>query len=79
MIGAPLSENYRIAHSKPAELVSMDGLEEFLGGGWKGLSMAFEKDNKLQKSLTLKDEPVSSYTFISNFFNWNRWCVNENY
>ena len=60
MIGAPLSENYRIARSESVGLASLDGLEAFLlRDGWKVMVRGFSKDSKFSKLLTdSKDAPV---------------------
>ena len=65
MIGAPLSENYRIARSEPVGLASLDGLEAFLfRNGWK-MMMQFLKDNRMSKFITdTKDAPVSGYRYV---------------
>ena len=66
MIGAPLSENYRIARSEPVSLASLDGLEAFLlCNGWKMMVAALSKDSKIMKVTgDTKDAPVRGYRSI---------------
>ena len=61
MIGAPLSENYRIARSEPVGLVSLDGLEAiFLGGAWKHIGMLFKNSKIAKVNTDVKYAPVSA-------------------
>ena len=63
MIGASLSENYRIARSEPVSLASLDGLEAFLlRYGWKPMVLMLSKDSKSMKvAVENKDAPVGGY------------------
>ena len=62
MIGAPLSENYRIARSEIMPVASLAGVEWFLDAGYKALVMFLSTDRKVMKIMKeTKDVPVSGY------------------
>ena len=62
MIGAPLSENYRIARSEIMPVASLEGVQWFMDIGFKMLGMFLSSDNNVMKIMKeTKDVPVSGY------------------
>ena len=61
MIGAPLSENYRIARCGTMEVATLDGLEAiFMGGAYKHVGMLCKNSKIAKVNTDVQDAPVSA-------------------